>query len=268
MRERRLASSVEDHAAGAVDVILKDGGTLRLRPPRDGDARRAARVLRAACRSAASTCASTASARSTRRSRERCSTPTGPSAARWPRWLGDRIVGVANYARLRDPRSAEAAFVVADEEQGRGIGTRLLEQLASAGAPRRGSRASSRRCWPRTGDARRLHRRRLRRRPRARARRGRGQLPDRADRDVPGARRGARPRRRRRLAAAVLRAAQRRRDRRLARGAARSAASSSATCSRPTSTAPPTRSTAAASPSPACAATTRSRRSPTRSSSR
>ena len=43
---------------------------------------------------------------------------------------GEEIVALANYARLRDPASAEAAFTVADAHQRRGIGTRLLEQLA------------------------------------------------------------------------------------------------------------------------------------------
>ena len=32
-----MALSVEEQAAGAVDVILKDGGTLRLRPPSAAD---------------------------------------------------------------------------------------------------------------------------------------------------------------------------------------------------------------------------------------
>src|SRR5690349_5181664 len=41
-----------------------------------------------------------------------------------------RVVALAEYVRLRDRRRAEAAFVVADAHQGRGIGTRLLEQLA------------------------------------------------------------------------------------------------------------------------------------------
>jgi len=43
-----------------------------------------------------------------------------------------RIVAVANYVRLRDVRAAEVAFAVADDFQGRGVGTRLLEQLAAA----------------------------------------------------------------------------------------------------------------------------------------
>jgi acetate---CoA ligase (ADP-forming) len=42
----------------------------------------------------------------------------------------DRIVALANYVRLRDLRTAEVAFAVADGFQGRGIATRLLEQLA------------------------------------------------------------------------------------------------------------------------------------------
>jgi acetate---CoA ligase (ADP-forming) len=44
----------------------------------------------------------------------------------------DRVVAVANYVRLRDARTAEVAFAVADDYQGRGVGTRLLEQLAAA----------------------------------------------------------------------------------------------------------------------------------------
>lgn len=43
---------------------------------------------------------------------------------------GERVVALAEYARLRDPVAAEVAFTVADELQGRGAATRLLEQLA------------------------------------------------------------------------------------------------------------------------------------------
>jgi acetate---CoA ligase (ADP-forming) len=43
----------------------------------------------------------------------------------------EEIVALASYVRLRDPDVAEVAFAVADADQGRGIGTRLLEQLAA-----------------------------------------------------------------------------------------------------------------------------------------
>src|SRR5437870_10835462 len=43
----------------------------------------------------------------------------------------ERVVAVAEYARLRDPSTAEVAFTVADDLQGRGAATRLLEQLAA-----------------------------------------------------------------------------------------------------------------------------------------
>ena len=46
----------------------------------------------------------------------------------------ERIVAVGSYVRLRDPTVAEAAFAVADAYQRRGIGTRLVEQLAERAA--------------------------------------------------------------------------------------------------------------------------------------
>jgi len=53
--------------------------------------------------------------------------------------LGDRVVAVAGYERLNDPTAAEVAFAVADDLHGRGLATRLLEQLADVAA-RRGIR--------------------------------------------------------------------------------------------------------------------------------
>jgi len=44
-----------------------------------------------------------------------------------------RIVGVGRYDCLPNSRSAEVAFVVEDDEQGNGIGTHLLAQLAEVG---------------------------------------------------------------------------------------------------------------------------------------
>lgn len=51
--------------------------------------------------------------------------------------LGGRIIAVGRYERLNgvgDGKSAEVAFVVADDQQGRGLGPILLEHLAAAAA--------------------------------------------------------------------------------------------------------------------------------------
>jgi acetyl coenzyme A synthetase (ADP forming)-like protein len=133
VKERRLALSFESHAAGAADVILKDGGTLRLRPPADADADALLAFFEGL------------SQRSLYQRFhgirqvdpqlvEPLLDPDWVETGALAGWLGDRVVGVANYVRLRDPGSAEVAFVVADDEQGRGIGMRLLEQLADRAA--------------------------------------------------------------------------------------------------------------------------------------
>jgi len=125
-----LSAATHDRRSDvAVDVILRDGETLRLRAPATEDAGALAAFF------------------------------TGLSERSFymrfhgirrvddglvqhfldPDWqergvlvgeLSNRIVAVAEYMRLRDESVAEAAFAVADEHQGRGIGTRLLEQLA------------------------------------------------------------------------------------------------------------------------------------------
>jgi acetyl coenzyme A synthetase (ADP forming)-like protein len=48
--------------------------------------------------------------------------------------LDGRVIALASYVRLRDPAAAEVAFAVADDYQQRGIGTRMLEQLAARAA--------------------------------------------------------------------------------------------------------------------------------------
>ena len=119
------------------DVILRDGGTLRLRPPTSGDADALLAFF------------GTLSQRSLylRYHGFPQVSPRLVESLVEPDWqergvlLGalvdeasERVVAVANYVRLRDPKFAEAAFAVADEHQGRGIGTRLLEQLAARAA--------------------------------------------------------------------------------------------------------------------------------------
>jgi acetyl coenzyme A synthetase (ADP forming)-like protein len=121
----------------SVDVILRDGSTLRLRPPESGDADALLRFFQGL------------SERSLYlrfhgfpRVDERLVEPLlepdweerGALLGALADQEGEHVVAVANYVRLRDPAAAEAAFAVADEHQRRGIGTRLLEQLAARAA--------------------------------------------------------------------------------------------------------------------------------------
>jgi acetate---CoA ligase (ADP-forming) len=51
-------------------------------------------------------------------------------------WRAGRVVASGSYDRLREPAVAEVAFTVAEDFQGRGVATRMLEQLAQIGAER------------------------------------------------------------------------------------------------------------------------------------
>ena len=120
-------------ATDAVDVILRDGATLRLRSPRREDADDLLEFFREL------------SQRSlylrfhgfprlrpeiVEQLLEPNWTQRGALVGTFAEDGHERIIAIANYERLRDPKVAEAAFAVADEFQRRGIGTRLLEQLA------------------------------------------------------------------------------------------------------------------------------------------
>jgi acetate---CoA ligase (ADP-forming) len=132
------ATKPEQRSAAAVDVILRDGSTLRLRAP----ARKDADAL-AAFFGGLSDRSSYLRFHGIRRIDaafvEHFLEPDWRNRGALVGELADaagagRIVAVAEYVRLRDETAAEAAFVVADEHQGRGIGTRLLEQLAARAA--------------------------------------------------------------------------------------------------------------------------------------
>jgi acetate---CoA ligase (ADP-forming) len=115
--------------ADVVDVVLRDGTTLRLRPPAEADADGVLDFYRRL------------SPRSlylrfhgTPHVDQKLVEPIlDPDWRERGALIGElegRVVALASYVRLRDPTTAESAFAVEDALQGRGIGTRLLEQLA------------------------------------------------------------------------------------------------------------------------------------------
>lgn len=121
---------IEAPVADAVDVILRDGTTLRLRPPLSADLE-------------ALTAFFSGLSPESRRMRFHGAVAIMPRLLEPmldPDWdsrgalvgeLDGEIVACASFVRLRDPTAAESAFAVADAHQGRGIGTRLLERLAA-----------------------------------------------------------------------------------------------------------------------------------------
>jgi acetate---CoA ligase (ADP-forming) len=123
-------SALEPPVQAVSDVVLRDGSTMRFRPPRLEDGPALLEFFR----------------RLSDRSLylrfhghpavdERLVEPMLD-----PDWIergalvgveGDRIASLANYMRLRDAAIAEVAFAVSDKRQGRGIATRMLERLAA-----------------------------------------------------------------------------------------------------------------------------------------
>jgi RimJ/RimL family protein N-acetyltransferase/predicted CoA-binding protein len=136
-RSQGARSILPHEADGFVDVNLRDGGTLRLRPPTAADTDALTDFLRGL------------SERSLYLRFHGVPTvrPALVEPFLDPDWVergalvgtlagegAERIIALASYARLRDPAVAEVAFTVADEHQRRGIGTRMLEQLAARAA--------------------------------------------------------------------------------------------------------------------------------------
>ena len=121
-----------------MDVILRDGSTLRLRAPTHGDAGALVAFFERLSEHS----------RYLRFHGVRRVDATLVEHFLDPNWAdrgaligaltdaegNERVVAVAEYARLRDPAAAEVAFTVAEELQGRGAATRLLEQLAARAA--------------------------------------------------------------------------------------------------------------------------------------
>ena len=119
------------------DVILRDGLTLRLRPPRLEDASALVRFFGGLSpesrhlrfHGGVNVDEATVAPMLDPDWVERGAL-IGSFAAAEPDGA-EQVVALASYVRLRDPRTAEVAFAVDDAFQGRGVGTRLLERLAA-----------------------------------------------------------------------------------------------------------------------------------------
>ena len=126
-------TAVADEAGGVADVILRDGRTLRLRPPEHGDRDGLAAFL-------AGLSPDSLHQRFHAAVRPRADLVDPYLDSNWAErgallaaitdGGGEQIIALASYTRLRDRSAAEAAFAVADAFQALGIATRMLEQLA------------------------------------------------------------------------------------------------------------------------------------------
>jgi acetate---CoA ligase (ADP-forming) len=115
-------------ADDVVDVVLRDGGTLRLRPPGPDD--RAPLVEFFASLSNRSRYLRFHGIRRADGEVVGQFLDDGRDVGSLIGMLEGQIVALASFVRLEGGETAEMAFAVSDDEQGRGIGTRLLEQLA------------------------------------------------------------------------------------------------------------------------------------------
>src|SRR4051812_43998789 len=116
------------------DVILRDGSVLRLRSPQPED-EAAIKVFFDALAPESRYMRFHGAGRTDTVSRNYAQADGDTRVSLLAR-LGERVVAVAGYDRLNEPGVAEVAFAVADDMQGRGLATRMLEQLAEVGSDR------------------------------------------------------------------------------------------------------------------------------------
>ena len=143
VREWRLASSVEDRAAGAVDVILRTAARSGCGRPPAATRTRCSRSSRGSRERSLYLRFHGIRAGRPRSSSSRSSTPTGPSAARSSGLAARRaaIVALANYVAAARPGTAEVGV----RRRRRGAGPRHRHAAARAARrARRATRASTR----------------------------------------------------------------------------------------------------------------------------
>jgi acyl-CoA synthetase (NDP forming)/RimJ/RimL family protein N-acetyltransferase len=123
-------SSYPDRWEG--DVALADGGVVQVRPVRPDDADRVRAFHARQSRESIYFRYFSPMPKLSQRELERLTEVDYVTRMAFVALMGDDVVGMASYDLWREHRRAEVAFIVDDEQQGRGIATVLLEYLIVA----------------------------------------------------------------------------------------------------------------------------------------
>lgn len=114
------------------DVVLRDGGTGHLRPMTAADADAVQAFHMAQSQNSIYLRFFTYKSKLTAKELRRFTELDYRNRVAFVITRGGEIIGIGRYDRLDDPSEAEVAFNVSDANQGRGLGSILLEHLAAA----------------------------------------------------------------------------------------------------------------------------------------
>lgn len=114
------------------DVVLRDGSTAHLRPIRPDDAEELARMHQQQSQTSIYLRFFTYKSSLSSKELQRFTQVDYRDRVALIVLRGGEIIGVGRYDRLDDPLEAEVAFNIADSQQGRGLGSILMEHLAVA----------------------------------------------------------------------------------------------------------------------------------------
>ena len=114
------------------DVVLRDGSTAHLRPIRPDDDEELARMHRQQSQTSIYLRFFTYKSSLSSKELQRFTQVDHRDRVALIVLRGGEIIGVGRYDRLDDPLEAEVAFNIADSQQGRGLGSILMEHLAVA----------------------------------------------------------------------------------------------------------------------------------------
>ena len=119
----------------SIRVALPDGGTAHVRPLGDGESTPLMDVFAGLSPESRASRYLVATSRLPESFVRRLSATDGVVSVAWLASVDDRPVGIGRYVGLsEDPCTADVAFEVVDEQQGRGLGTALLDTITTVAA--------------------------------------------------------------------------------------------------------------------------------------